>query len=156
MAGQPQEEEIRKWHGWFARETNNRAWNLTEIADPTDEERKEALAVAFASAYHWSKIGTEHNRALAELLLARAHCVARAAGQAMWYAESAFGYFESHKSELSEMAFAHAILADAAALGGDAERHRLHYERAQEIGDTLEEEDRSIFRATFDRIPAPE
>ncbi len=156
MAERPDEKEVSKWHRWFAVDANNRAWRLSERDEPSEEERAEARLAAFASVFHWSKVGNEENRALAEILLARVHVLTRDADSARRHAETAFRYFGARESEPWQMAFAHAAMADAAALAGDSEKHYRHYELARGIGDALGEEDRSIFLATFDRIPKPE
>lgn len=155
MAERPKEEEIAKWHRWFAVEANNRAWTLTELAEPSEGQRAEALRTAYASAYHWSIVGTEENRMLSEMLLARAHVLAREPEQALRYAESTLRYLSGRESEPWQLAFAHAILADAAALAGNVELHGRHYPLARDIGESLGREDRAVFQATFDRVPAP-
>jgi hypothetical protein len=155
VAERPTDEEIAKWHRWFAIEANNRAWQLTELAEPTDDQRNEARLAAYASLYHWDKVGTDEHRALAEMLLARAHVLAHEPAHALRYAHSGYCYFSSRKSEPWQMAFAHALMADASALAGRPEEHREHYNLAREIGNALGEGDRSIFHATFQRVPEP-
>jgi hypothetical protein len=136
-------------------EANNRAWPLTELEAPTDAQKAEALLAAYASVFHWTQVGTDRNRALGELLLARVHAVNGEAEPALRYARSGFAFLSAEDSQPWEMAFAHAMMADAAALSGDQSEHRLHYERAGKIGSSLDEEDRGIFLATFNRIPKP-
>ena len=155
MAERPQPEEIAKWHRWFAVEANNRAWQLTEQEEPTDEQRAETLLAAYASVYHWSQAGTEKHKAMGEMLLARAHVVAREPEAALRYAKSSYDYFTTHESDPWQVAFAHALIADAAALAGDSETHRHHYEIARKAGEGLGEEDRAVFLSTFNRVPAP-
>ncbi len=144
MAERPKDEEIAKWNRWFAVE-----------AEPSGEQREEALLAAYASVYHWGQVGTEENRALGEMLLARVHVLAREPEPALRHAEASFRYFSGRESEPWQMALAHAMMADAAALAGDAEKHRGHYEQARDLGEALGDEDRSVVRATFDRVPTP-
>lgn len=155
MAERPQPEEIAKWHLWFAVEANNRAWQLTEQEEPTDEQRSEALLTAYVSVYHWSQAGTEKNKALGEMLLARAHVVAREPAAALRYAKSCHDYFTTRESDPWQIAFVHALMADAAALAGDSETHRSHYALARAAGEGLGEEDRAVFLSTFKRVPTP-
>lgn len=152
---QDEKPEAEKWHRYFAVEANNRAWRLADLADITEEERTEAFRTAYASAYHWSAVGTEHNRAHAELLLARVHVLIREPEPALRYAHAAHQYFTGRASENWELAFAHAAMADASALGGDSAPHRQHYEQAHALGQQLDEEDRKIFLLTFNRVPRP-
>ncbi len=148
--------EAEKWHRYFAVEANNRAWRLTELAAITEEQRHEAFRTAYASAYHWFAVGTEHNRAHAELLIARVHVLMREPKPALRYATSSYLYFTGRASEKWELAFAHAAMADACALGGDPASHRQHYEQASSLGQQLNEEDRKIFLLTFNQVPRPQ
>jgi hypothetical protein len=155
MTEQPSEEDLTKWHRRFAVEANNRAWTLAEKPELTSEERTELLYAAYAAAHHWSKIGTIAQVALAELLLGRVHAVLGHGDLAMKFATSAFNAINSRETEPWEVAFAHAILANAAAVSGDAELHAQHYVQAKALGESLETQDRDLFRATFDLIPTP-
>ena len=112
--------------------------------------------VAHASAHHWSKVGTAAQIAQAELLLGRVHALLGHAGLAMQFATSAFNSISSHEAEPWEVAFAHAILANAAATSGNAELHAEHYVKAKELGESLmDPQDKEIFMATFNLIPIP-
>jgi hypothetical protein len=55
------------------------------------------------------------------------------------------------------VAFAHAVLANAAAAARDRELHARHHAIAKSLGAALADaEDRSIFEATFTVIRAPQ
>lgn len=153
--GAPAAEDIAVWHRHFAIECNNRAWQLAEAATRTAAEDEEMLGAAHAAHLHWGAVGTEQNRYLAQGLLGHVHGLLGHGGPALKYARLAFDYATSHESAPWEVAFAHAILANAGAASGDAALHREHYARARELGDALDAEDREIFLATFARIPAP-
>ena len=155
MAERPSDEEIAKWNRWFAIEGNNAAWTLTEIPDPTEEQRLLMLRTAFSSVHHWYAVGNEKNIANADLLLARACAVARLAELATTYAKSAANYFLNNDSADWELAFVHALLADSAALSGDAATHVSEYQMATEYASKLTGEDRAIFDATFNLVAAP-
>jgi hypothetical protein len=152
---QSSEEEIQKWHRRHAVAANNRAWELSEQAELGTAEKTELLLAANAAAYHWSKIGTKTQIALAEVLLGRTFAILGQGNLAMQFAASAFTYFSSHDCETWELAFAHAILAHAATVSGDAPLHRTHYEKAKGLGDLCGEQDKSLFLATFNLIPPP-
>jgi hypothetical protein len=142
------------WHRRFAVDANNRAWSLAEKTELTPAEERELLYAAYASAHHWSKIGTEEQFARAELLLGQAHARLGQSSLAMKFATGAFTSITSRDAAPWEIAFAHAVLANAAAASGNWELHREHYETAKELGDTLADpEDRQIFHKTFDLIP---
>ena len=155
MSEKPAEDDVRGWHRRFAVEANNRAWALTEKAELTAEEQTELLYAAYASAHHWSRIGTEEHSARAQLLLGRTHALLGHGPLAMTYARAAFDWIVSRGGEPWEIAFAHAILADAAAASGDSQLHAQQYAEAKAVGDSLDEEDRRIFLATFRLILSP-
>ena len=114
MTEQPTDEEFGKWHKRFGVECNNRAWRLSELAARTPAEDEEMLHAAHAATLHWSKVGTEHNAALARMLLAHVYALLGDAEPAMRHARSCFAYFTSHETQPWELAFAHAVLASAA------------------------------------------
>jgi hypothetical protein len=142
------------WHRRFAVDANNRAWSLAEKAELTSAEEREMLYAAYASAHHWSKIGSEEQFARAELLLGQAHARLGHSSLAMKFATEAFSSITSRDAAPWEKAFAHAVLANAAAVSGNWQLHREHYEMAKRLGDTLADpEDQQIFHKTFDLIP---
>ena len=156
MPDQLPEEQVHEWHRKFAVEANNRAWGLSEKPDLTGPEKKELLYAAYAAAHHWSKVGREENFARADLLLGRVHAILGHGALAIEFATEAFNSITSRHSERWEVAFAHAVLANAAAVSGNSELHVAHYDRARGIGEQLEDpEDKEIFLATFRLIPAP-
>ena len=153
---QPSQADLEKWHRWFAIECNNLAWRLSEKESPTAAELEEMLLAAHAAAFHWSKVGNELNVARARMLLAHVQALAGEPTLAMENARLAFDYVTTHGSPEWEIAFAHAVVANAAAAAREASLHRVHYERAKSLGGALADaEERKIFEATFRRVPAP-
>ena len=75
MAERPSDEEIAKWHRWFAIECNNRGWELADMESRDTAQDTEMLHCAHAAAFHWDKIGTEVNVARAASLLAQVHAL---------------------------------------------------------------------------------
>jgi hypothetical protein len=155
MPERPDEEELHKRHRWFAVECNNRSWTLIERPERTADEDDELLLRAHAAAFHWQAIGTEEQRALADLLLAHTHALIGRPDFASRYAGRAYGFFSAERREPWQRAFAEAAMAHAAAVSGRTLEHAAHYQRAGEIGASLGKEDREIFLATFRTIPAP-
>lgn len=156
MPDQLIDENIYTWHRRFAVEANNLAWRLSEKTELATEEKTELLYAAYAAAHHWSKVGTEEHTARAELLLGRVHALLGHGDLAMKFARAAFDSIVSRNGEPWEMAFAHAILANAAAVSGDSRLHTEHYKEAKAVGESLDEEDKRIFLATFRLIPSPD
>jgi hypothetical protein len=149
-------EELAKWNRWFAVECNNRAWRLSEASTRTASENDEMLDCAHAAALHWGKVGTELQRARSTMLLAHVHALLGFGPSAMNFAKVSFDYVCSHESPAWEVAFAHAVLANAAAAAHDRENHVKHHAIAQSLGNVLPNaEERAIFNATFRVIPVP-
>jgi hypothetical protein len=154
MEAQPTQDEINRWHRRFAAECNNRTWDLIAQSQRTPAENREMLSSAYASALHWSKVGTPLNEARANITLAHAHALLGHADLALQYARQALNFFETNECEDWDIAFAHAEMALAAAVGGDATLHSTHYAAAQARGAAIQnEEDRNAFMAELARIP---
>jgi len=114
------------------------------------------LHSAHAAALHWSRVGTELNQMRATMLLAQAHALAGDGKRALHYAREAFAYVTEHESDPWEVAFAHAVMANAAAANQERSLHATHYARAKALGNALtDDEERAVFEATFRIIPPP-
>ncbi|MGZ5072282.1 MAG: hypothetical protein ACXWBL_04045, partial [Usitatibacter sp.] len=138
-------DDLPKAHRYFAVECNNRAWRLAESARRSPGEDREMLDAAHAAAFHWSKVGTEVHRARAEMLLAHVHALLGHGEAAMKLARRSFDFVASRESPAWEVAFAHAVLANAAAACGDRAMHEAHYQRARSLASSLDEGDRGVF-----------
>jgi hypothetical protein len=148
------EDELRKLHKHFAIECNNRAWRLSEAPRRGAPEDREMLDAAHAAAFHWSKVGTELHAARAEMLLAHVHALLGHGSLAMGFARSSFDFLAARDTPAWEVAFAHAVIANAAAASRDRATHATHYARAKSLGAALGDEDRAYFDATFRTVPA--
>jgi hypothetical protein len=155
MKEQPSQETIDQWHRWFAAECNNAAWNLTSKQDRTTDQDQEMLNLAYASAYHWSKVGQPIHVARGNITLSHAHSLLGDGDLALGYARRALEFFENNECEDWDLAFAHLEIALAAAVQGEADLHAEHYAAARTLGEVIkEEEDRQVFMDEFDRIPS--
>lgn len=148
-------EDIAKWDKWFGIECNNRAWALAESRTRTAADDDEMLHCAHASVLHWGKVGNDHHRALGAMLLGQVHALAGSGALARRYAQDAFDYVTSRESPAWEVAFVHAILANAAAATREPKLHAEQYAIAAKLGAALPEEERAIFDRTFRVIPKP-
>jgi hypothetical protein len=155
MEEKPTQEMIDQWHRWFAIQCNNGAWDLTTKQDRTPAEDQEMLNLAYASTYHWSKIGKPINLARGHITLAHTHSLLGDGDLALGYARQALEFFENNECEDWDLAFVHMEIALAAAVQGDADLHAEHYAAARELGQAIqEEEDRQVFMDEFARIPS--
>lgn len=149
----PDAEEISRLGRYFAISTNNEFWQLSE-KELTSGEKKEVLTSAYTSLYHWQQVGTEDNKYLAFMAVARALTINHIADLAVDYAQQAFDFFRQ-SDEKWITAFTHAILSHALLIHGDSDKAALLYQQAKNIGNELQPEDKEIFDATFKLIPAP-
>lgn len=156
MTQHPSEKDIADWHRWFAIEMNNLAWEIAENPARTPEQGEDMLNAAHASALHWSKIGTDLNRARADMLLAQVHGLLEDGPQAMRHAQRCREYFAAHECPDWEIAFVHAVLAHAACRSKNETQHATEHARAKELGDAISDErEKETFLRTFSQIPAP-
>lgn len=148
-------EEATAWHRRFAAAANNRAWDLS-VQTRNAAEDQEMLSVAHASAWHWTKVGTELNRMRATMLLAEVHALLGLGQSALSYAEEMRTYFLGIQSPDWEVAFVHAVHAHAASAAGETEKHRASYElAAAALKAVSNDKERRIVADTFGHVPQP-
>ena len=143
------------WHRRFAAATNNRAWELS-VQTRNAAEDQEMLNAAHASAWHWTRVGTELNRMRAAMLLAEVHSLLGLGQSALAYAEEMRTYFLGVQSPDWEIAFVHAVHAHAAAAGGETEKHRASYGLAVAALNAVSNDvERGVVAGTFGHVPKP-
>lgn len=148
-------EETTAWHRRFAAAANNRAWELSEQTRSSAEDQ-EMLNAAHASAWHWTKEGTELNRMRAIMLLAEVHALLGFGRSALAYAEEMRTYFLGVQLPDWELAFVHGVYAHAASAAGETENHRTSYGLAvAALGAISNEKERGIVAGTFSHVPRP-
>ena len=153
----PAPEEIEKWDRWFAIESNNIAWTLAEDPARTPAQRQEMLHAAHASAFHWSRVGSELNKARADMLLGLVHALLGNGPLAMTHARRSFEYISAHESPDWEFALAHAVLANAAHAAGETALYVTQYALARSSGDAIADSgDKEIFERIFVQLPTPQ
>jgi len=152
----PTPEQIAIWRRRLASQANNRAWDLAESARRNDDENDEMLSAAHAAAFFWNMVGSERNRAHAELLLAHVYGLLGSGDEATRHLAKARPYFATQVLEPSETAISHVVEANVAAARGDTESHNTHYAAAARAIDALPDaENRKLLGATLSVIPAP-
>lgn len=155
MDEQPTPETIDRWHRWFAAECNNRAWDLASRASRSPAEDQELLHAAFASAFHWSRLGRPLNDARADVTVAHALSTLGRGREAMPYAQRSLAYFEAGQGEDWDLAFAHLEVAFAAAASGDAALRARHQARAAELAAAIQDpDDRQVVLDELARLSA--
>ncbi len=148
----PSKEDISRLHRYFAIESNNEFWSLSETT-ATFEEKQRLLTVAFSSLYHWSEVGTDENKQLATLAVARALCV-NESKLSLQFAKMAFDHFDETGADWIQ-AFTSAVLSHAFQIVGEHSNAMEYYQRAVAFQGRLSKEEQAIFDATFSLIPEP-
>ncbi|MEX2625193.1 MAG: hypothetical protein WD651_15865 [Acidimicrobiia bacterium] len=141
-------------HRWFGVELNNQTWRQLDDGSPNAtspaEERTQLLVGAFASAYHWTQIGTAANRVRGEHLISRTALRVGEVALALTHARRCLDLAGANPEEVEDwdFGFAHEALARALAANGDIDKGREHLEKAQRIAATVKDgEDREILEA---------
>ncbi len=148
-------DDVARLHRGFAAMSNNRAWELTLLV-PSAARDEEMLQASYASAWHWSQVGTVLNWARSAVLLAEVHARLENGEQAWAYAERVRTFFADVESPKWETALIHSVHAHAAWANRRAVEHRASYERAVEaLAAIADEEERGIVARTFALVPRP-
>ena len=114
------------------------------------------LSVAHASAWHWTKVGTELNRMRATMLLAEVHALLGLGQSALAHAEKMRTYFLGVQPPDWEVAFVHVVHAHAASAAGETEKHRASYGLAVAALEAVSnDKERGIVASTFGHVPKP-
>jgi hypothetical protein len=153
----PTELDPAAWHRHFAMEANNRAWSLAELPQRDAAAEREMLDVAHASAWHWAAIGNELHRMRYTMLLAQVHALVGDGERAIVYATPMRDFFVARDDTPDwELAFAHAIYANAARVAGQRDAYIAAYAQAAQALDAIADtQDREIVARTFRQVPAP-
>ena len=119
----------------------NHTWSLLDKEGRTTVEDDELLNAAYASAYHWSRVGAPENFARSQWQLSRVNAVLGRAEPALYHAQRCLDYCLENGIEDWDRAFAYEALARAHRLAGNDEEARRNVQRAREIV-VADEEDR--------------
>jgi hypothetical protein len=152
------EVEERDLHRFFGVELNNATWDLIERLTPASslEEQERMLYGAYASCYHWMRVGTAANRARGEHLISRAALAAGMPGLARRHAERCLQLCREHPDVVEDwdVAFAHEALARALAAGGELDGAAVERRLATELAAAVEdEEDRRALEEAMAKEP---
>jgi len=152
--------EERDLHHWFGVQLNNGMWNTIE--DPgfgphsPREDREMMLYSAYASAYHWRRVGRPANFARGEHLISRMATKIGEQELALRHARRCLELVEAHADDMEDWdaPFAHEALARALAVSGDLDAAREHLNVAESLTTAVAGEgDRAVLEAELAREP---
>ena len=149
-------DEAARWHRRFAVELFNRSWDLLEQPDRSPDDDAELLAAAFGSAYHWGRVGTAENRALADHQIAKAASGAGQPALALHYARRALEAIEIGRFGDWQVAAAYEGMARACAVAGDVAGRDYWVQRCTvALGAVPDAADRSVVAEQLLNLPHP-
>ena len=155
MADELTDEQQNATHRWFAVQCNNQCWALT-TTQRSAEQDAEMLHAAHAAAFHWSFAGETIHHMRAEQLLAHVHALLGMSRTALKYARACHRFFTAQETPDWELAFTHAMLAQAAAVAGETDLHgSADADALAAIEVIADADDRAIVEETFALVPAP-
>jgi hypothetical protein len=133
-----------EWHRRFAAQGFNRAWELIEKPDRSGDEDGEMLAAAFASRFHWERVGEDEQRIVGDWQISHVASLVGFADLALAYARAALDRAMSNGFTGWRLASGYEGMARAHATAGNSdERDRfiLLAEKSLEMEDDAEERD---------------
>lgn len=148
---------LEEFHKKMAVQNNNSIWPTLDKENPTDADLEEAMHMAHAARYHWSKVGTVVNAVRAEYMLARIYAHMRRSEPALFHANRGFELAKDAKNENEwkdwDMPFIYEALARAHAAAGNKDECKRYKDLAQKSTDAVEEkEDRQVCQGELDKF----
>jgi hypothetical protein len=150
----------RDLHRWFGVQLNNDMWATIEDeslgAHSPTLEKERMLYAAYASAYHWRKVGNEANFARGEHLISRVAARLGDGDLAVRHARRCLELVEAHPGVMEDwdLPFALEALARGLAAVGDLDGARTQYERASELASAVSDPaDGEILKKELKRDP---
>jgi hypothetical protein len=150
----PVPDQTARWHREFAAALFNHAWTLLEKPDRTSAEDDDMLAAAFASRFHWGRVGTAREWAFGDEHIARV-CSALGHGDlAVRYATQALATTEAEGWQDFALAAAHESVARASAAAGDRQARDRHLALGRAALDLIDDpDDRAVIETQLDDVP---
>ncbi len=143
-------------HRYFAADCFNRAWDLIEKKDRTEEDDRMMVALSYASIFHWTNRPDCDSRKLSvgywqasrvQALIGNPREAARLGGICRSYSQGLPPFF---------VAYAHEALGRAHKLMGDRAETERHLAEAQrQLVLVTDEHDRSLLEADLQQLAQP-
>ena len=132
----------------FAKKSFNSLWPLLEKPNRTLEEDRDLTLAAFASLYHWKRVGTAVHEQRGSWMISRVFQVLGRKHAALEWALRCYQITEDHLSDMEDfdIAYAQEGMARAYALTDDEAKALEHWHKAVELGDKIKNpEDKEIY-----------
>ena len=133
---------VDEFHKKMAIQNNNGIWPTLDKEKPSYEELENAMHMAHAARYHWSKIGTIVNAVRAEYMLARVYAHMKRGEPALFHANRGLKLAqEAEKTDENwkdwDLPFIYEALARAHVVAGNRDECKKFKDLAQKATDSI-------------------
>ncbi|MCH7762611.1 MAG: hypothetical protein IIB95_02570 [Candidatus Marinimicrobia bacterium] len=128
-------------HKHFSIHCFNKAWELIDKTDRSEEETEEMVHYAMASLFHWSKREdcTERHKSIGCRQVSRCYALAGDLDQAERYGKLCLEFSENE--EPFYLGYAHETLARVHALNGNTKEKGKHLNIARSLSETIKDKE---------------
>ncbi|MFC2177319.1 hypothetical protein ACFLRH_02760 [Actinomycetota bacterium] len=131
----------------------NITWGLLDELHRTPAQDRQMVGAALGSYYHWTVVGDERNRAIADWQVARVLVAVGQPDLAQQFADQALRRAVDDNLGPFLVACGHEVLARVAGTKGDDEARDNHMARAGDLLSVIEdEEEREVLLADLDSL----
>jgi len=144
--------DFKQGHKRFGLRINNETWQLIDKKNRTPEEDEQMIYAAYASCYHWRKVGTHVHDQRGEWMIARAYTLTFNKTENIFYANRCLAIAQAHPDEMKDFdwAFIYEGIARANALAGNTEVATQFIKKAKTAARAIvDPEDLSVFQSEF-------
>jgi hypothetical protein len=132
----------------------NETWDLIDNQNRMSDEDSQMLEKAYASLYHWRKVGTPLNLARGSWQISRVHALLGHGDSSLMMAKQSLSICEEHGYADFDLAFASEAIARAYAVKKQFEHSSEWIQKAQKDAEGIEkEEDRTYFLSELETVP---
>lgn len=137
-------------HKKFAVDLNNLVWNLLGKKDRTKQEEETMIHAAYASCFHWGKVGTAVNLQRGEWLISHVYAVLNRPEPALHHAKLCLELTKENNLVDFDLAYAYESMARAFASSGKKPESQQYIKLAKEAGEKIKnKEDKDLFMSDF-------
>jgi hypothetical protein len=139
-------------HPYFAKQLNNKVWELLQKPSRTKSEDELMVHAAHASCYHWLSAGTGLNQQRAEWLVAHVYTVLGFPESALRHAQRCLELTGQYPELMKDYdkAYAQECMARAFALAGNRGEAKRYLSLAEQAGGAIAKDgEKNIFMNDF-------
>ena len=147
------ESSNRGLHRKMAAQLFNDTWALLDDLHRTPAQDRQMLGAALGSYYHWTVVGDDKNRAIADWQVARVLVAVGEPDLAQQFADQSLRRAVDDNLGPFLVACGHEVLARVAGAKGDDEERDTHVARAEDLLSVIADEDeRDVLRTDLESL----